>query len=136
MTTISESIQHPTRKQLWHYCQYTKQVLNQFESTNQPTAVIIKLAKLSTAEQSILTKGLSFVPTRICLTKQIHQVLNDFQNQLIERAAPFAYDIPIHPLFPFNLHSSNPISENALQSMQQYISNCKTSLEQSKTTHH
>ena len=121
----------PTRKQLWCYRNHIKQISNQPQPASKSTVVVLEPAQLTTEEQSILAKGLSFVPTKSCSSTQINQDLDNFQEQLINRATPFAYDLPRHPLNPNNEHSSSSIPEQSLAPIQQYINNCKASFQQS-----
>ena len=121
----------PNRKQLWRYRKHIEQISNQPQPANKSTVVVLEPAQLTTEEQSILAKGLSFVPTKSCSSTQINQDFDNFQEQLINRATPFAYDLPRHPLIPNNEHSSSSISEQSLAPIQQYINNCKASFQQS-----
>ena len=123
----------PNRKQLWRYRKHIEQISNQPQPANKSTVVVLELAQLTAEEQSILAKGLSFVPTKSCSPTKINQDFDNFQEQLINRATPFAYDLPRHPLIPNNEHSSSSISEQTLAPIQQYINNCKASLQQSNT---
>lgn len=48
-----------------HYRQHIQQVPYQSPSTNKSTTVVLQPAQLSFAEQSVLSRGLSFVPSKI-----------------------------------------------------------------------
>ena len=80
------------------------QILNKPESTNKPTVTIIEPAQLSTAEQVLLTRGLSFVPTKQINNNLIMNDLDNFHETLIQRALPYPVDIPKHPFIPTKTH--------------------------------
>ena len=74
----------------------------------------------------ILSKGLSFVPTKRINNNKILTDLDNFEQQLINRATPFQYDIPRHPFVPNKTSpSTSSIPEQTLTTINQYISNCK-----------
>ena len=129
--STSSTTTKPTRKQLWRHRQHIQQVSDEPKSANKPTVVLIEPAELSIAERFILTKGLSFVPSKIYPSQQIIHDLDNFQNQLINRATPFAYDIPRHPLIASKARSTiTTISDHAQDAIDQYIGHCKTSIKQ------
>jgi len=73
----------------------------------------------------ILSKGLSFVPTRTITKTDLITNLDNFQQSLIQRASPYHFDIPRHPLIPNSTHHSSSLSDSAKSAIHQYISDCK-----------
>ena len=92
--------QHLPEKQLWRSRKHLHNLSDQSQSADRPTVVAPEPAILSSEEKLILSKGLSFVPTKTVKNEQFHTDLDTFQTQLPQRATPYQFDIPNHPLIP------------------------------------
>ena len=63
-SSTDHTAKKPTRKQLWQLRKHIYPLPAESKLTNKPTVVVLQPAELSEQEKSILSKGLSFVPTK------------------------------------------------------------------------